>query len=66
MSTLEEFALIESHLRWLEEHLREQPKANDGGRMLGAIEALSCARALITELSIMGNAPADATATETA
>lgn len=63
MSTLEEFALIESQLRWLEDHLRGQPNADDGGRMLGAIEALSCARALITELSIMGNAPTDATAT---
>lgn len=62
MSTMEEFALIEAQLCWLEEHLREQPQADDGGQMRGAIEALSCARALITELSSMGNAPVDATA----
>ena len=66
MNTIEEFVLIESQLRWLEGHLREQPKANDDGQMQGAIEALSCARALITELSSMGSTPADALATPTA
>ena len=66
MSTMEEFVLVESQLRWLEDHLRDQPKANDDGQMQAAIEALSCARALITELSIMGNAKADAPSTATA
>jgi len=59
MNTLEEFALIESQLRWLEGHLREQPEVNDGGQMRGAIEALSCARALIEELSTIGSATDD-------
>ncbi len=63
MSTVEEFVLIESQLRWLEGHLRDQPQADDSGQMQGAIEALACARALITELSIIGNATSDATAT---
>jgi hypothetical protein len=63
MSTVEEFALIESQLRWLEGHLRQQPQADDSGQMQGAIEALCCARALITELSNIGSATADATAT---
>lgn len=59
MSTLEEFALIESQLRWLEGHLRQLPEANDGGQMQGAIEALSCALALVEELSTIGNATED-------
>ena len=63
MSTVEEFVLIESQLRWLEGHLREKSPADDSGQMQGAIEALACARALIKELSDIGSATADTTST---
>lgn len=54
MTTMDEFALIESRLAWLEAHLRTQPVSDEDLPMASAIEALSCARALIVELSSIG------------
>ena len=54
MTTMDEFALIESRLAWLEAHLRAQPVSDEDLPMASAIEALSCARALIVELSSIG------------
>ena len=51
---MDEFALIESRLAWLETHLRTQPSSDHDVPMAAAIEALSCARALIVELSSIG------------
>ena len=54
MTTMEEFALIEARLGWLEGRLREGTLADDADAMGGAIDALACARALIAELASIG------------
>lgn len=59
MSTEEEFAFIVAQLEWLEMHLREQPLAVSTGRSEAVLDALSCARVLIVELSFIGRARAE-------
>jgi len=54
MTTMEEFALIEARLGWLEASLRGGTLAGDADAMAGAIDALACARALIAELASIG------------
>jgi len=54
MTTMEEFALIEARLGWLEGRLRDGTLAGDADAMGGAIDALACARALIAELASIG------------
>jgi hypothetical protein len=60
MTTMEEFALIESQLGWLEDHLRKQALPANGVLMLDALDALACARALIAQLSNIGKSPVSA------
>jgi len=54
MTTMEEFALIEARLGWLEGRLRDGTLVGDADAMGGAIDALACARALIAELASIG------------
>jgi hypothetical protein len=55
MTTMEEFALIEIRLGWLEQQLRTGTLVPDQSAIQGAIDALACARALIAELAVIGS-----------
>ena len=54
MTTSDEFAFIAQQLEWLEQHVRSLPPAKEAARIEGALNALTCARAVIVELSTIG------------
>ena len=54
MTTSDEFAFIAQQLEWLEHHVRAQPAVQEAARLEGALNALTCARAVIVELSVIG------------
>lgn len=59
MTSVQEFAHIARQLEWLERHLRAQsigqaPLA-EAARMVDALGALACARAVVVELAEIGN-----------
>ena len=54
MTTSDEFAFIAQQLEWLEQHVRSLPAAKEAARLEGALNALTCARAVIVELSTIG------------
>jgi hypothetical protein len=56
MTSMEEFAFISAQLGWLEAQLRALPPVERDGRMEGAINALTCARAVIDTLDRVGRA----------
>lgn len=53
MTSVEEFVFIAAQLAWLEAQLRTQTAAQNS-RMEGALNALACARAVISELGYIG------------
>lgn len=53
MTNVEEFVFIAAQLAWLEAHLRSQAAAQNS-RMEGALNALACAQAVISELGCLG------------
>lgn len=65
MTTMEEFAVIEARLGWLEQYLRAKPITDDRVSMDGVIDALSCARALVAELASIGREPEGSSALAT-
>lgn len=54
MTSVEEFVFIAAQLAWLEAQLRAQSAGSQGGRMESALNALVCARAVISELGYIG------------
>lgn len=54
MTTSDEFAFIAQQLEWLEQYVRGLPPAKESARLEGALNALTCARVVIVELSIIG------------
>jgi len=56
MTSMEEFAFIAAQLEWLEGHLRSQVTTAEPARMESALNALTCAQAVITELAHIGAA----------
>ncbi len=55
ITTAQEFALISLQLEWLESYLRAQPPGEDSERLGDSLNALVVARALVTELTSIGN-----------
>ena len=62
ISGVEEFAFIAKQLQWLDDHLRAQPQGVPDARMASALNALTCAQAVITELALIGRTPVNAAA----
>lgn len=62
MTSMEEFAFIAAQLEWLVGHLRSQPPGAEPARMESALNALTCAQAVITELAHIGSAVVEPTA----
>lgn len=55
MPQIEEFSFIAAQLEWLEGYLRKLPASQESSRLEGAVNALSCARAVMVELDHIGN-----------
>lgn len=56
MAGMREFMHIADQLEWLEGHLRDQQAAADGpARLVEAMSALACARAVVVKLAQIGN-----------
>lgn len=66
MTTSDEFAFIAQQLEWLEQHVRGLPPAKEAARLEGALNALTCARAVIVELSTIGRGAAGSELAEAA
>lgn len=56
MTSYEEFRFIAAQLNWLERQLHAHPLPVDIGSMQRAMEALTCAKAVIEELVTIGDA----------
>lgn len=57
MTNLEEFSLIAEHLAWLEQHVRAQPTSPaESDRVVEALKALVCARAVLEQLAQISTA----------